>query len=301
MSDPYSLLGVPKSADQPAIKAAYRKLAKQLHPDRNKDNAAAAERFKSIASAYDLLGDEAKRGQYDRGEIDGEGNPKAPQGFGGFQGGGFQNAGRQGFGGAPEDLFETLFRQQGGGGDPFGRTQRPRKGPDRAYRLSVPFVDAALAKPQRITLAGGKTVDLTLRPGVEDGAQMRLGGQGEAGPAGPGDAIVTLTVAPHRWFTRVGDDIHLDLPVRLDEALLGAKVRAPTVDGAVMVAVGPDATSGRLLRLRGRGWTRKDGTRGDQIVRLMVDLPADDAALRELVRAWAANADHDPRAQFGLE
>lgn len=305
MTDPYSVLGVARNADAAAIKAAYRKLAKELHPDRNKDNPSAAERFKAVSAAYDILGDDSKRGQFDRGEIDGDGNPRAPQfgGFGGFGGSGANGGTHFEFRGDPDDLFESLFSRGGGfGTDPFARggfQQRPRKGADRAYRLAVSFIDAALGRPQRITLASGKTIDLKLKPGVEDGMQMRLAGQGDAGPGGTGDAIVTITVTPHRFFTRDGDDIRLDLPVRLDEAVLGAKVRVPTVDGPVMLSVGPDVTSGKLLRLKGKGWARKDGTRGDQIVRLLIDVPAGDEKLKEAVRAWARDATHDPRASFG--
>ncbi|QMW22055.1 DnaJ C-terminal domain-containing protein [Sandaracinobacteroides saxicola] len=291
MADPYSVLGVAKSADAEAIKRAYRKLAKELHPDRNKDNPKAVERFKAVSSAYELLSDAGKRAQYDRGEIDGEGNPKgfAPGGGfgGGFGGGGFrQRPGGFEFSGDPGDIFSELFRQQG---SPFGGAgfrQPPAKGPDRAYRLAVPFVDAALARPQRITLADGKTIDLAIPKGVEDGQKMRLAGKGEPGPGGPGDAIVTLAISPDARFERAGDDVRLDVMVPLADAVLGGKVRAELLDGAVMLNVAEGTSSGRLLRLRGKGWTRKDGSRGDAIVRLLLALPAEEKSL-EALQAWA--------------
>ena len=163
-------------------------------------------------------------------------------------------------------------RRRGFGG--FGRrSPPPQRGADVAYRLDVPFEDAATLKGQRVTLASGKTIDIKLPPGVEDGAKIRLAGQGQDGPAGAGDAIVTIAIKPHRFFRRDGDDIRLDLPVGLDEAVLGAKVRVPTVDGPVMLSVPKGSTSGKVLRLKGKGFTAKDGQRGDQLVTLMVDVP----------------------------
>jgi DnaJ-class molecular chaperone len=292
MADPYQALGVERAADAAAIKRAYRRLAKELHPDRNADNPRNAERFKAISAAYDILGDDKKRAAFDRGEIDGDGNPRA-HGHGG-PGHGFRS-GTPGFdfrGGQGDDIFENLFRS---GASPFGR-QAPQRGGDRSYRLAVPFADAALARPQRLTLADGKTIDLKLPPGLIDGQQLRLAGQGEPGPGGAGDAMVTLIVRGDPVMVRDGDDIRIDLPIGLDEAVLGAKVRVPIVDGAVMVQVGPNATSGRQLRLRGKGWTTKAGGRGDAIVRLLIDVPADDPVLADAIRTWAAGNTHRPRA-----
>ncbi len=309
MADPYTTLGVARTASEADIKKAYRKLAKELHPDKNKDNPKASERFSTVTQAYDLLNDKDKRARFDRGEIDGDGNPAAPFGFGagggnpgGFRpgpgGGGFQADGPD-----LSDIFENMFAGGGGGGrggfaggfGGFGRREQP-KGGNILYKLDVPFTDAVAARPQRITLGDGKTIDLKLPAGLESGAQMRLAGKGQPGPGGDGDGIVTINVLPHRYFERAGDDVRLDLPVSLAEAVLGASVRVPTAEGAVMLTVPKGSTSGKTLRLRGRGFHRKDGTRGDQLVTLMVDLPADDAALAAFVEGWKDSDLRNPRA-----
>ncbi|MGQ0588789.1 MAG: DnaJ C-terminal domain-containing protein [Sphingosinicella sp.] len=322
MADLYSTLGVARGASEADIKKAYRKLAKELHPDKNKDNPKATERFSSVTQAYDILTDKDKRAQYDRGEIDEDGNPKMPFGFGGGPGGG---AGRGGpfrgpngepfeFTGGGEaadisDLFEGLFggiggRRGGAGGGPFGgfgrRSAPPQKGADVAYRLEVPFEDAATLKGQRVTLSGGKTLDVKLPKGVEDGAKIRLAGQGQAGPAGNGDAIVTIAIKPHRFFRREGDHIRLDLPVSLDEAVLGAKVRVPTVDGPVVVSVPKGSSSGKVLRLKGKGFAGKSGARGDQLVTLMVEVPEGDAELAKFLEGWGGKGKGNPRASLGV-
>lgn len=295
--DPYSILGVARGADEAAIKSAYRKLAKQLHPDANKDNPKAAERFSEVTRAYDLLSDKSKRAQFDRGEIDGDGNPAMPFGGGGFGGGGGGNP--FGGGGADfSDLFADLFGGRGGGGPFGGQRSAPPKGGNIAYRLAVQFIDAATLAPQRITLQGGSTIDLKLPAGVESGTQMRLPGKGQTGPGGAGDAIVTIDVKPHPHFIRDGENIRLDLPVSLTEAVLGAKVKVPTVDGPVMLSVPPGTTSGKVMRLKGKGWSIKGGGRGDQLVRLLVDLPADDAALKAFAESWNDSA--NPRAALGV-
>jgi DnaJ-class molecular chaperone len=315
--DLYSQLGIKRGASEAEVKKAYRSLAKQLHPDRNRDNPKAAERFAKITQAYDILNDKAKRAQYDRGEIDEEGNPKMPFGFGGGGAGPRPGAGGGfgGFEGRPgsfdfqpggetadlSDLFEGLF---GGGqrrASPFGGARRaPQKGADVGYRLAVPFADAALLKEQRVTLTGGKTLDIKLPKGLEDGMKSRLAGQGQPGPAGNGDAIITFSITPHRFFRREGDDIRLDLPVRLDEAVLGAKVKVPTVDGAVMLSIPKGSTSGKVLRLKGRGFTGKNGARGDQLVTLMIDLPAEDAELASFAESWSGKSKGNPRASLGV-
>ncbi|HWW64480.1 MAG TPA: J domain-containing protein [Sphingomonadaceae bacterium] len=313
MADLYSTLGVARGADEATIKKAYRKLAKELHPDRNKDNPKASERFAEVTAAYDLLSDKDKRAQYDRGEIDEQGNPK----FAGFAGG---HPGAGGFRRGPGpggmefeadgadfgDIFEGLFggRRGGGGGGGFagfggGGRRAPMKGANVGYRLAVPFEDAAALKPQRVTLADGKTIDIKLPAGVETGTQMRLSGKGEPGPGGAGDAIVTIDVQPHRFFTRDGDDVRLDLPITLAEAVEGARVKVPTVDGPVMLSVPKGSTSGKTLRLTGKGFHRKGGGRGNQLVTLMVDLPADDAELQRFVEGWSGKA-RNPRAALGV-
>lgn len=322
MRDPYTVLGVPRAASEDDIKKAYRKLAKANHPDRNADNAAALERFKEANSAYELLSDAGKRAQFDRGEIGADGAPKGFAGYSTRPGSGdpfAQSRGRASrsesssfeFSGAPDDLFDQLLRGAGngafGGGAEssfggFGRRGAPpqQKGPDVGYRLAVPFGDAATLKPQRVTLKSGKTLDVKLPAGFEAGRQLRLGGQGDPGPSGPGDALVTLDIAPHPFFRREGDDVTLDLPVRLGEAVLGAKVRVPTVDGPVMLGVPENSNSGRRMRLRGRGFSRADGTRGDQIVTLLIDLPDADPELRAFVDSWGADAARNPRAALGV-
>lgn len=315
--DLYQQLGIQRGASEAEIKKAYRSLAKQLHPDRNKDNPKAAERFAKITQAYDLLSDKDKRARYDRGEIDEDGNPRMPFGGGFGAGGAGPRPGAGGYEGFPggfstdgadlSDLFEGLFgaaaqsrRGAGGGGafGGFGRARPPQKGADVAYRLKVTFTDAATLKEQRVTLSGGRTIDLKLPKGVEEGTRIRLSGQGQEGPGGRGDAIVTIEIAQHPYFVRDGKNIRLTLPVTLREALLGAKVRVPTPEGPVMVTIPKGSTSGKVLRLKGRGFTAKDGSRGDQLVLLAVDVPADDEALKQFVEGWSGGG--NPRAPLGV-
>ena len=316
--DLYQQLGLKRGASEAEVKKAYRSLAKQLHPDRNKDNPKAAERFAKVTQAYDILSDKDRRAKYDRGEIDEEGNPRMPFGAG------FGGSGSRGSAGGPSgghdgypggfdpgtadlsDLFEGLFgaatggaRRGGGGFGGFGRRgQAPRKGADAAYRLKVPFLDAATLKPQRVTLSSGKTVDLKLPNGVDSGTRIRLAGQGQPGPGGNGDAIVTIEVASHPFFTRDGNDIRLTLPVTLKEAVLGAKVKAPTPEGAVMLTVPKGTSSGKVLRLKGKGFADKTGKRGDLLVTLNVDLPSGDAGLEKFVGGWDGGG--NPRAGMGV-
>jgi DnaJ-class molecular chaperone len=267
--------------------------------------------------------DKDKRAQYDRGELDEQGNPKMPFGFGGQRSGsgGFRaTRGAPGgdafdFGDAAAadfgDIFEGIFgnsRQQqqssgrsgfsGFGG--FGARARPQKGADVAYRLAVDFEDAAALKPQRITLQSGKTIDLKITAEAVAGTPLRLAGQGEQGPGGPGDATVSVEVKPHRFFTRDGDDVRLDLPVRLDEAVLGARIKLPTVEGAVMMTIPEGSNSGKVLRLKGRGFHKRGGGRGDQLVTLMVDLPADDEALKQFAESWTGDDQRNPRENLGV-
>ena len=333
MNDPYRTLGVGRTASEKDIKSAYRKLAKELHPDRNKDNPKAAERFSDVTKAYDLLSDKSKRAQFDRGEIDGEGNPLNPfAGMGGGRGFGRGGGGPSGFGGGPRgarpqdfggfdtddmdlgDLFEGLF---GGGRNRTANAQAnprrgfggraaaepPRKGADIQYRLAVPFIDAAAGRDQRITLADGKAISLKLPGGVDDGTQMRLKDKGHAGPGGNGDGIVLVEVGPHPFFRRDGDNIRMDLPITLDEALRGAKVKCPTVDGPVMLTIKPGTHGGTVLRLSGKGWTKpgksgSDAARGDQLVTLEIQLPENLEELESKLDGWSDT--NNPRAKFGL-
>jgi DnaJ-class molecular chaperone len=294
-ADPYSTLGVVRGASAADIKKAYRKLAKELHPDTNKEKAA-AERFSRVTAAYDLLSDADKRARFDRGEIDGDGNPAAPFGFGGSNGGFRPN---QGGGADFGDIFEGLFGGRAGRGGSGGRAAPPQKGANAAYRLAVSFEDAAANRPQRITLGDGKTIDLKLPHGVENGTQMRLSGKGEPGPAGNGDAIVTIQIGSHPFYRRDGDAVRLDLPVTLAEAVLGGPVRVPTVDGPVMLNVPAGSSSGQTLRLKGKGFTGKSGTRGDQLVTIEIALPGNDPTLT----AWAENNREklgNPREKLGV-
>ncbi|CCA91034.1 DnaJ C-terminal domain-containing protein [Novosphingobium sp. PP1Y] len=314
-ADPYTILGVSRGASEKDIKSAYRKLAKEFHPDANKDNPKAADRFSQVTAAYDLLSDKAKRAQFDRGEIDADGNPTMG-GFGG-PGGGFGGGpgGQRGFGGGfgsndgidLEDLFGGIF----GGGGPRGgaggmggmggmgggRGRAPR-GANVSYRLSVSLTDAAERKDQRITLSDGKTIDLKLPAGVEEGTQMRLAGKGEQGPGGPGDATVTVHIQHHPFFHRDGDDLRIDLPITLDEAIAGAKVKAPTASGAVMLSIPPGVSSGKVLRLKGKGFSRKDGSRGDQLITLEIVLPENDSDLAKRLEGWRDT--RDVRGKLGV-
>ncbi len=308
MADPYSILGVSKGADEKAIKSAYRKLAKELHPDRNQDNPMAAERFAEITHAYDLLSDPQKRGQFDRGEIDENGQPRSPFGAGFGGGSPFSGGARPGQGGFEfgaggidlGDIFDGLF---GGGagarpGGPRPQPGPPPKGANIAYDHLVSFTDAAKLEPQRITLRDGKMVEFKLPAGAVSGQQIRIPGKGAAGPGGNGDAMVTLKIGKHPFYERDGDNIRLELPISLKEAIKGAKVKVPTIDGAVMLSVPAGAQSGTTMRIKGRGFAKKGGERGDQLVTLHIRLPADMAALAAL--AEALPDDPNIRSDLGI-
>ena len=310
-ADPYTILGVARGATEKDIKSAYRKLAKQLHPDRNTANPKAAEKFSEITQAYDLLSDKDKRARFDRGEIDFDGNPTSPFGYGGggggyggagggFRGnqGGFRAQDFEGFGGGAGgaegidlgNIFEGLFgggRSGPSGAGPGARRGPAPKGANVQYRLQVSFADAATRATQRITLSDGKSIDLKLPAGVESGTQMRLSGRGEPGAGGAGDAIVTIEVGNHAFFRRDGDNIRIDLPIALDEAVRGGKVRVPTVEGAVMLTIAPGSSSGKTLRLKGKGFSSKAGARGDQLVTLQIEVPPDDADLMGRLEGWS--------------
>jgi len=306
MKDLYSVLGVDRNAGEAEIKKAYRKLAKELHPDQHKDDPKAAERFKEVSAAYAILSDPEKRKRYDRGEIDESGQERAPfgagaasgagaHGFGGFEG--FRGF-RPGAGGGhaesvdAEDLFADLFG--------FGRGRRrprARKGRTVTYRLRIGFADAIKGTTRRVTLSNGRTLDVKIPAGVQDGQQIRLSGQGKSGEGGapPGDALISVEVAPHPHFRREGDDIHLDLPVSVAEAVLGGKITVPTVDGDVSLTIPKNSSSGKRLRLKGRGAPGK-GKRGDQYVTLKIVLPeAPDKDLEAAIAKWAKSHGYDPR------
>jgi DnaJ-class molecular chaperone len=314
MKDLYKTLGVARTASEAEIKKAYHKLAKELHPDQNKNNPKAAERFSDVTAAYDLLSDKAKRGQYDRGEINADGQAQGFGGGGGFGGGtgaggfDFSDFMRQASGGRGQSAgsgfnpFDDLFARggRGGGGpDPYAQSARA-KGADVDYTLTVSFEEAARGAPQRLTLRSGKTIEIKLPKGLVDGQQMRLAGQGFPGPGGAGDARVTIRIASHKFFTSDGFDVRLSLPISLAEAVQGAKVKVPTVDGAVMLTVAAGSTSGQILRLRGKGFIKADGTHGDQLVMLLVDVPKGDAALDAFVKDWKTGQAINPRKVAGL-
>ncbi len=292
MTDPYQTLGVAKDASVDDIRRAYRKLAKKHHPDLNPGNKAAEDRFKEVSSANDLLSDPEKRARFDRGEIDAAGEPRheratyrqhADTGF---------NTGPYGAEGM-SDMFADLFAQAR-----QGRAARPARGQDAAYALTVSFVDAITGAQQRLTLPDGRTLDVRVPPGMEDGQTLRLRGQGHEGALGgpAGDALITVQVAPHRSFRREGDDVVLDLPVSLREAVLGGRVTVPTVTGSVTMTVPERSDTGTVLRLRGRGVpARGDRAAGDQRVTLKVVLSDADDALAEFLRGWQPAAGTDPR------
>jgi DnaJ-class molecular chaperone len=314
MRDPYSTLGVPKSASAAEIKKAFRRLAKQYHPDQNKE-AKAKERFAEINQAYEIVGDEAKRGQFDRGEIDGEGKPRF-QGFEGFGGGRRAGAGgfdfeaggnpfaRGGFRGQqgtvdPSDFFADLFGGGGGRGGRAGASAAPTRGEDVKADVTVTLPEAVHGAQARVTLPTGRTLEIKVPAGIEDGKQIRLKGQGQPSPLGgtPGDAIVTIHIGKHKVFHVDGRDLRIDLPVTLYEAVLGAKVNVPTLDGAIELSLPAGARAGRTLRLRGKGLPAANGlAAGDLLITPRVVLPeAPDEALEALMRTWEAEKPYNPR------
>ncbi len=302
MMDPYKVLGVSKSASAEEIKAAYRKLAKKLHPDLNPGEADVERRFKEVSQAYGIVGDSEKRKRFDRREIDASGQETAPAGAGpGFYrsyAGSNEGAKYSRFEFGPEFDVQDLFS------DLFG--QRPaRRGGDVSYAVKVDFLEAALGAKKRIRLADGKTLDINLTPGTEDGQTLRLKGQGQAGrnQAPAGDALIRVQVSPHRFFLRHGRDIHLELPITLKEAVLGASVTVPTIHGKVALKVPAGANSGQTLRLRGKGLPASAGKpAGDQLVKLTLVLPdKPDTALKGFVQGWDGADKQDPRRKAGLD
>ena len=304
MSDPYQILGVSKTASASEIKSAYRKLAKKLHPDVNPGNKEVEQKFKEITAAYDLLSDADKRARYDRGEVDAQGQER------GFSGGAWRNAGSRhsarggedpfaGFGGM-EDIFAEFMgggRQRRGAGK--GAHEQAR-GSDMTYTTQVPFVTACLGGKQRVTLTNDKTVEIIVPAGVEDGHKLRLRGQGLVGMGGTaGDAIVEIRIDAHPFFTRKDRDISLDLPISLPEAVLGASVTVPTLDGHVAVKIPKGANAGTTLRLKGKG---VDGaTAGDMFVKVKITLPEPvPQDLTDFIEKWAKKNAYDPRQKAGF-
>jgi DnaJ-class molecular chaperone len=312
MQDPYRVLNVSREAGQATIKAAYRALAKRLHPDRNPGDAGAEQRFKQVTQAYELLRDPAKRAQFDRGLIDADGKPQFGFGNFGFGRGAGARPGAAGGSRGGDGLFEKIFGGAFGWGGPGGGPSvdalrgaaqgsgRRARGDDRRHRVEVDFLLAARGGRQRLDL-GDRALEIDIPPGTEDGRVLRLKGQGgRAAPGGaPGDALVTIAVRPHARFSRQGKDVHLELPISLPEAIQGTKVTVPTIDGPVRISVPPGSNSGRSLRLKGRGVAIPGEARGDQYVRLVVMLPdRPDSELAEYVRRWAEKHAYDPRADL---
>ncbi|MDE1900784.1 MAG: J domain-containing protein [Alphaproteobacteria bacterium] len=312
MPDPYQILGVAKTASAAEIKSAYRKLAKKLHPDVNPGRKDVEQKFKEVTAAYDLLSDADKRAKFDRGEIDAQGQDRGfGGGFGGGYGGGRAYTRSGGFGGAPgEEAFagfggmDDIFAEFMGGGRHRQRGAGAGggvRGSDVTYTVTVPFVEACLGGKTRVTLTNDKTVDISIPPGSEDGHKLRLKGQGLPGIGGaPGDALVEIKVEPHSFFTRKGNDIHLELPVSLPEAVLGASVTVPTLTGHVAVKIPQGANTGAVLRLKAKGVPAPNGA-GDMFVKLKIFLPDPvPQDLADMVEKWAKKNAYDPRKKMGL-
>jgi DnaJ-class molecular chaperone len=326
MRDPYEVLGVPRNASAAAIKSAYRKLAKKHHPDSNKNDPKAAARFAEINSANEILSDEDKRKAFDRGEIDAEGKPR----FTGFPGGGAGPRGRAGPGG-----FETYtFRSGGGGAGGFGggafedilnsmfagggaRAGRAGGGAgpfefdaggagvgvdlDLNVSMTVSLEEAVQGAEKRVRLPSGKELNVKVPKGVTAGQQIRLKGQGETAPGHPpGDLLITINIAPHPHFKVEGSDLRLELPVTLYEAVLGGKVRVPTLTGAVELSIPKNTSSGRTFRLKGKGLPKAGATNGDLFVTTRIVLPdGNDAELEALMQKWKDGRPYNPRSDLG--
>ncbi len=331
MRDPYEVLGVSKGASEGEIKSAFRKLAKKLHPDANKHDPKAASRFAELNAAYEILGSEEKRKSFDRGEIDAEGKPRF-HGYEGFGAGGQPGAGPGGFGrgaqfesftwgpdgfqragagaggagarGGFEDLLRGMFggaarSRPSGFGFEADEFTEPNTGQDLAAALTITLPEAAKGVKTRVHLPTGKDVEVKIPAGLTSGQQIRLKGQGWPGRGRTGDALITVTIAPHPIFTPDGADLRMELPITLYEAVLGGKVRVPTLDGAVELAIPPETNSGRTFRLKGKGLKTKSGA-GDLLATVRIALPErSDAELKELMRKWRDSKPYDPRRDSG--
>lgn len=285
--DPYAELGVSRAASADDVRKAYRKLAKELHPDVRPNDKKAEERFKKVTAAFNLLSDSAQKARFDRGEIDADGNERMGFGSRAYQRA-HSHAGANGAAPGPQDtpfdlgdIFSDLFGSSAGGGPRgFGRM----RGRDIRFTLEIDFIEAANGGRRRVQLAEGRTLDIAIPAGVESGQVLRLKSQGGPGVQGgpPGDALVELRVRPHPNFRREGNDIHLDLPISITEAAEGAKIQVPTASGPVQLTVPAGSNTGSVLRLKGKGV----GGAGDQFVKLVVHLPEADEDLRKFLKKW---------------
>ena len=314
MRDPYTVLGVAKGADAADVKKAFRRLAKQYHPDQSTD-AKAKDKFAEVGAAYEILGDEKKRAAFDRGEIDAEGKPKfhgcvgfgaGPSGTGAAGRGGFSDfGGGRGGGFDAADIFADLFggagtgRARSGG---FGQQPTPVKGEDVQASVIVTLADSVHGAHARVRLPTGRDLEVSVPPGIEEGRQIRLKGQGQPGERGgpAGDAIVAVHIAKHPFFRVDGADLRLDLPLTLYEAVLGGKVNVPTLEGQVEMGIPAGSNGGRTFRLRGKGLATSRATRGDLLVALRIVLPdAASAELEAVARDLSEKAPYDPRKALG--
>jgi DnaJ-class molecular chaperone len=296
VKDPYEILGITRTASSDDIRQAYRRLAKKLHPDLHPGNKEFEERFKEVSIANDLLSDEARRKRFDSGEIDASGAEKPRQQYykeyaaEAAPGHAYENpSGFRDFADS-DDIFAELFRRQ-------ARQSRRARGADLQYRLNVDFLDAVLGIKKRLTLPDGGTLDVTIPAGIQDGKTLRLKGKGAPSPGEgeAGDALVEISISPHRFFNRIGDDIHLELPITLTEAVLGARIKVPTPTGPVMLSVPKGSNTGAVMRLKGKGVARHGG-HGDEFIKLNVVLPTEpNPELEKFLASWAPGANYDPR------
>ncbi len=309
MRNLYSILGVEKQASQADIKKAYRTLAKELHPDLNKDDKRIADRFKEVSAAYAILGDTGRRGRYDRGEIDENGNEKAASFGGGFRPGGFRGSQHEFDMEDAESVFSEFFRFTGAGKTTRGRrsagarNQAPRsKGLDISYEVTVGFEESITGGTRRLKLNDGKNVDIKIPAGIKNGQVIRLSGQGGPGLGkGPkGDALVEIRVAPHPYFKRDGNDIHMELPISIDEAILGGDIQVPTPRGKLTVRIPRNSSSGTRLRLKGKGVDAKTGV-GNMYVALKIMAPEKrDTDLEKALKDWGRKGGDTLRKKAGL-
>jgi len=321
MRDPYEVLGVQRGASAAAIKSAYRKLAKKHHPDSNKNDPKAAGRFSEINTANEIIGDEDKRKQFDRGEIDAEGKPRFqgfpggdPRGRAGGPGGGFESfnfrtgGGPGGAGGAGfEDILNSMFGGAARGARPGGGnhfefdTGGVGLDLDLSVAMSVSLEESVKGVEKRVRLPNGKELNVKIPAGVTAGQQIRLRGQGETAQGHrPGDLLITVSIAPHAFFKVDGSDLRVDLPITLYEAVLGGKVRVPTLGSAVELSIPKNTSSGRTFRLKGKGLPKAGGTTGDLFVTTRIILPdGNDSELEALMQKWRDGHPYNPRSDFG--